>query len=106
MKTGTSSKIVLITGGSSGIGKSIGEFLSEKNYKVYGTSRKPANIPGSSFELVPLDVTKKEIIISAIGYILQIEGRIDVLINTAVVGITGRIVETTEEEIKKAYDII
>ena len=35
------SKVVLITGGSSGIGKSVGEFLSSKGFKVYGTSRSP-----------------------------------------------------------------
>lgn len=104
MKTGTSSKIVLITGGSSGIGRSIAEYLSEKKFKVYGTSRNPSNISGLSFELVPLDVTKKETISSAIGYIFQKEGRIDVLINNAGVGITGPIEETPEEEIKKAFD--
>lgn len=104
MKTGTSSKIVLITGGSSGIGKSIAEFLSEKNYKVYGTSRNPAKSTGSSYELIPLDVTKTESIKSAIGYISQKEGRIDVLINNAGVGITGPIEETPEAEIKKAFE--
>ena len=35
------SKVVLITGGSSGIGKSVGEFLSQKGFIVYGTSRNP-----------------------------------------------------------------
>ena len=32
-------KTILITGGSSGIGKSIGDFLVEKGFDVYGTSR-------------------------------------------------------------------
>ncbi len=34
-------QVVLITGGSSGIGKSVGEFLIDKGYIVYGTSRFP-----------------------------------------------------------------
>ncbi len=38
------SKVVLITGGSSGIGKSVGEFLTQKGFIVYGTSRNPKNI--------------------------------------------------------------
>jgi len=38
------SKVVLITGGSSGIGKSVGEFLVKKGFKVYGTSRKTHKI--------------------------------------------------------------
>lgn len=104
MKTGTSSKIVLITGGSSGIGKSIGEFLSEKSFKVYGTSRNPERNTGLSFDLLSLDVTKKETITSAIDQIIKTEGRIDVLINNAGVGITGPIEETPEEEIKKAFE--
>ena len=37
------SKIVLITGASSGIGKAIATLLFEEGYKVYGTSRNPKN---------------------------------------------------------------
>lgn len=104
MKTDTSSKVVLITGGSSGIGRSIGEFLQNNNFKVYGTSRNPQTGSGFPFPLVALDVTKKETIAVAIAHILEKEGRIDVLINNAGIGITGPIEETPEEEIKKAFD--
>ncbi|TVZ28581.1 hypothetical protein JM83_3715 [Gillisia sp. Hel_I_86] len=104
MKTDTSPHVVLITGGSSGIGKSIGEFLMSKNFKVYGTSRNPNPDHTTSFPLITLDVTKNETIISAISELIAKEGKIDVLINNAGIGITGPIEETPEEEIKKAFD--
>lgn len=105
MKTDTSSpKVVLITGASSGIGKSIAEYLLEKNYKVFGTSRNPSQNHSNSFPLVALDVTKKETISPAVEEVLQKAGKIDVLINNAGVGITGPIEETPDEEIRKAFD--
>ena len=46
------SKVVLVTGASSGIGLSIANYLVEKNFKVYGTSRNPKNAEDYSFELI------------------------------------------------------
>lgn len=98
-------KIVFITGGSSGIGKAIGIFLSEKGYRVYGTSRNPEkhsnNVP---FSLLQMDVTNEGSIQNAVEKILTFEGRIDVLINNAGIGITGPIEETPDEEIRKAFE--
>jgi len=104
MKTDTSPQVVLITGGSSGIGKSIGEFLISKNFIVYGTSRNPNPKNPLSFPLIALDVTKNDTIHSAISELISKEGKIDILINNAGIGITGPIEETPEEEIKKAFD--
>lgn len=97
-------KVVLITGGSSGIGKSIGEFLTNKNYKVYGTSRNPEKCKDSMFPLIALDVTKKETIETCIKEVIKNEGKLDVLINNAGVGITGPIEEIPENEIKNNFE--
>ena len=103
MKASTSSKVVLITGASSGIGKAIAESLQANNFNVFGTSRNPQQ-KGTSFPLLALDVTKPETIKEAVAQIISQAGRIDVLINNAGIGITGPIEETPDEEIKKAFD--
>ena len=98
------SKVVLITGGSSGIGKSIGEYLKEKGFKVYGTSRNPQKYPDSVFPILELDVTHNDTIHNCVESIIQTEGHIDVLVNNAGAGITGPIEEIPEVEIKRNFD--
>ncbi len=98
-------KIVLITGGSSGIGKSIGLHLQSKGYKVYGTTRNLENYPDFlDFQLIELDVRDTASIELAISNLIGSEGFLDVLINNAGIGITGPIEETPEAEIKKTFD--
>lgn len=98
------SKVILITGGSSGIGKSIGEFLTQKGYKVYGTSRNPENYKNSVFPIVALDVKNVSTINNAIAEVIAAEGKLDVLINNAGVGITGPIEEIPQEQIQHNFD--
>ncbi len=97
-------KVVLITGGSSGIGKSIGEFLHQKGFVVYGTSRNPEKISNSIFPLVALDVRDKQSIVNCVAEVIQKAGRLDVVINNAGVGITGPIEEIPTEEIKNNFE--
>ncbi|MCW2120906.1 SDR family oxidoreductase [Flavobacterium sp. 7A] len=98
------SKVVLITGGSSGIGKSIGEFLHRKGFTVYGTSRNPDRITDSVFPLLALDVRNIETIKTAIADIITRSGHIDVVINNAGVGITGPLEEIPTAEIKNNFE--
>lgn len=98
-------KIVLVTGGSSGIGRSIGNYLREHGYKVYGTTRNLSRQSGfRDFELLELDVRQPETIASALRTLMEKEGRLDVLINNAGVGITGPIEETPNEAIHNAFE--
>ena len=97
-------KVVLITGGSSGIGKAIGEYLLARNYKVYGTSRNPDRFKTDfPFPLLQLDVTDIQSIKACVALLLEKEARLDILINNAGVGITGPLEETPIEEIQKAF---
>ncbi|MDX1828412.1 MAG: SDR family oxidoreductase [Lutibacter sp.] len=98
------SKVILITGGSSGIGKSVGEFLTQKGFIVYGTSRNPSKIKNHPFKLIPLDVTNLESINNAVKMVISEEGKIDVLINNAGMGITGPIEDTPTDEMRKVFE--
>ncbi|MDG1730450.1 MAG: SDR family oxidoreductase [Algibacter sp.] len=98
------SKVVLITGGSSGIGKSIGEFLSEKGLIVYGTSRTPEKYKASKFPILSLDVKDEATIYETVKTIIDNEGKLDVVINNAGAGITGPIEEIPNEEIKNNFE--
>ncbi|CAM2897180.1 Short-chain dehydrogenase [Flavobacterium succinicans] len=97
-------KVVLITGGSSGIGKSIGDFLLQKGFVVYGTSRNPDKVLQSNFPLLALDVRNTDSIQKAIQHIIATSGRIDVVINNAGVGITGPLEEIPTVEIRNNFE--
>ncbi|MDY0090700.1 MAG: SDR family oxidoreductase [Flavobacteriaceae bacterium] len=99
-----SQKVVLITGASSGIGKAIADFLQNKNYIVYGTSRNPEKYSDAKVNLITLEVTDSDSIKNAISHVILKENRIDILINNAGAGITGALEETPETEIKRNFE--
>ena len=97
-------KVVLITGASSGIGKSIAHYLSEKGMIVYGTSRTKRDDSSLSYKMIALDVLDMDSINKAVATIIKNEGSLDVLVNNAGMGITGAIEDTPTEEMKKVFD--
>lgn len=96
-------KVVLITGASSGIGAVTAKYLSVNGHIVYGTSRNPKNIT-AEFHMIQLDVLDVSSIENAVLKIIHQEGRIDVLINNAGMGITGPVEETPTSEMKRVFD--
>lgn len=84
------SKVVLITGASSGLGKATASHLADLGYVVYGTCRNPNQYETPpNYKLISLDLNKPTSIQSAVEELLGEEGRIDVLINNAGSGIIG-----------------
>ena len=96
-------KVVFITGISSGFGKSIAEYLSQKGYVIYGTSRKAVE-GGNQINVLKVDVTDVVSVKSAIETVIEKEGRIDILINNAGMGISGPIEYSSIEDIKLQMD--
>ena len=97
------SKVVLITGGSSGIGLEAALALSRAGCNVYELSRKPAQHPG--IHHIGADVTSDESVQAAVGQILEEEGRIDVLINNAGFGISGATEFTDTADAQRQFDV-
>jgi len=96
-------KTVLITGASSGIGKTAAEYLFEKGLNIYGSSR---SIAANSFpfKTLQMDVNNDCSVNDTISRIINIEGRIDVVINCAGFGLAGSIEDTSIDEARELFE--
>ncbi len=95
--------IVFITGISSGFGLETAKLLSEEGHTVYGTVRRSVE-PLPKVHYVQLDVRDRDAVKKAVDEIVEKEGRIDVLVNNAGMGIGGPLEFATEEEIRLQMD--
>lgn len=90
-------KVILITGASSGFGKATAEMLCTKGHTVYGTSRSARE--DGTIHFIQMDVCDRESVRQGVEKVIAEEGRIDVLINNAGMGIGGSLELATPEEI-------
>lgn len=96
--------IILITGITSGFGKAMASRLQADGHKVYGTHRKECErIPGVTY--IKADVQTPESIDETVKTVLDAEGRIDVFINNAGMGIGGPLEFTSIEDAQKQMDV-
>lgn len=96
-------KVVLITGVSSGIGLELAKKFIKNGNIVYGVSRKPFSLEGLTH--IICDVSSLEQCQNAIRNVVKNEGKIDILINNAGMGISGSIENTSEQDARKIYDV-
>ena len=102
------SKIILITGGSSGIGYDSAIALAKQGHKVYAAARRVEMMePLKEFGIMPLslDVTDDNSMQECIKSVLEAENRIDVLINNAGYGYFGAIENVTMAEARKQLEV-
>ena len=98
-------RIVLITGCSSGIGRDLTGQLTEADYTVVATARDVKTLADLPAALkLPLDVTKPNSILAAVGQVIQHFGRIDVLVNNAGYAIRGAVEEVPIEQAQQMFD--
>ena len=96
-------KIVIVTGGNSGIGKYTAEAFVKKGCTVYDLSRR--EIKNEGIIHISTDVTDENQVAAAISKIIDEQGRIDILINCAGFGISGAVEFTDLSEAKKQFDV-
>lgn len=95
--------VILITGISSGFGRETARLLAEEGHVVYGTVRREVD-PLPDVHYLKLDVRDAEAVRHAVEEVVKDEGRIDVLVNNAGMGVGGPLEFATEEEIREQMD--
>lgn len=101
----SNSKVVVITGVSSGIGRAAAETFSKRGCRVFGTVRNTAKaqaIPGVVF--IEMDIRDETSVQQGIQIVIAQAGRIDVLVNSAGITLFGATEETSISETRTLFD--
>lgn len=96
-------KTVVITGGSSGIGKATAEVFAEQGWRVFEWSRSGAST--DKITHIACDVTKPEQTKAAVNAVLEQAEQIDVFISNAGFGISGAVEFTTSEDAHRQMEV-
>ncbi|MBR4841876.1 MAG: SDR family NAD(P)-dependent oxidoreductase [Bacteroidaceae bacterium] len=101
-------KVILITGASSGIGYDAALMLAEQGHKVYGAARRGElleQLRERGVTPIRMDLTDEASMVDGVNSIIDVEGRIDVLINNAGYGYMGAIENVTIAEAKRQLEV-
>jgi NAD(P)-dependent dehydrogenase (short-subunit alcohol dehydrogenase family) len=100
------SKIVLITGCSTGIGQDLARRLALAGYTVIASARRPETLADLPAALtLPLDVTDAASVASATAEVIRRFGRVDVLVNNAGYAVRGAVEEVSDEQVHEMFDV-
>jgi NAD(P)-dependent dehydrogenase (short-subunit alcohol dehydrogenase family) len=98
-------RVVLVTGASSGIGLACATHLAGRGYRVYGTSRRAGTGQAGSVAMLVADVTDDHSVERAVAAVLEREGRLDIVVNNAGMGIAGPVENTSIEAAKRQLEV-
>lgn len=96
--------VILITGVTSGFGKAMAERFASEGHKVYGTHRKDCE-KISGVQYIKAEVSRNEDCEAAVKQVLDVEGKIDVFINNAGMGIGGPLEFSSLEDAQRQMDV-
>lgn len=94
-------KTIIITGVSSGIGKTTAAYFKSKGWKVIGTTRGASTDPLT----YSLDVTNAVATKTCIDKIISEQGKIDVVLNNAGYGLYGAFEQCDDADVRKQYEV-
>lgn len=102
------SKVILITGASSGMGKESAKALIQQGHTVYTAARRIDQMQDlkklGAFP-IQMDVTKESDIQNVVNTIIEREGKIDVLWNNAGYGLYGALEDVPVDEARKQFEV-
>jgi len=101
-------RVVLVTGASSGIGLACATHLAGRGFRVYGTSRRVASQRGPAAgnpTVLTTDVTDDDSVERAVRTVLDREGRLDIVVNNAGMGLAGPVENTSIEEARRQFEV-
>src|SRR5258708_2491040 len=101
------SKAILITGCSSGIGRSTAELLADKGWEVYATARRLESIEdlkSAGCKTLALDVNDESSMQAAVDAVTAAEGAVGVLINNAGYSQSGAVESVPLDQARKQFE--
>lgn len=96
-------KIAIVTGGNSGIGRCAAISLKKAGCTVYDFSRREISAEG--IKHIKTDVTDESSVNSSVKEVIDREGKIDIVINSAGFGISGAVEFTETSDAKAQFDV-
>lgn len=103
-------KVWLITGSSTGFGRSLAEAVLQHGDRVVATARKPEQLDDltkqypETAKAVRLDVTKPQEVREAIKVAVDTFGQIDVVVNNAGFASVGAIEALSDEDVRRQFE--
>ncbi|HUJ61391.1 MAG TPA: SDR family NAD(P)-dependent oxidoreductase [Kofleriaceae bacterium] len=96
-------RVILVTGASSGIGRACAELLAARGHRVFGTSRKGGE-GSSGVTMLAMDVDDDASVAAGVAKVVDLAGRLDVVVNNAGFAIAGAVEDTSVAEARAQFE--
>src|SRR2546428_13861415 len=105
--TSLEEQVVIVTGCSTGIGRALACELRARGHRPFATARRLesiADLASEGIDTVQLDVTDVISIRTAVQTLLDVAGRIDVVVNNAGLTLIGPLAEVPLESLRDLFE--